>query len=547
MRHWLFGATMFLILAAGAQAADTDLWALARDKAPTHRFSTLFTAQDVRRHLSSEEGLREAIDWCKATGVTKVYIEAFRSNYTAEKDVLARARDRFRDEGFIAHGCVTTTNVFKPSTGWDVVDCYTNEGTQKRIEEIFRYTAGLFDVIMIDDFWFTDCECEDCVKARGDRSWSDYRNDLMLRVSKERVLGPARAVNPNVKIIIKYPEWYDRFHERGYDVRRESDAFDITWIGTETRDPDNARWGKKPQFGASWLALWTRAFSRGKLGGGWFDPLGTTPRTYVEQARQTILGLCPESMLFCYGALRQQHGPEDIAALRRELPGLLELAAFVKDEAPRGVGSYKPVNSAPGEDAWIFNFLGMLGIPMTADVEFPAAAPSLVLTHHAAADPALGDALAKALEAKKPLLVTSNLRAQLPEEARARLTAPTVRILDLASAGAQRTDYGVLSTVRALMDKPRAELDALRAPLLAPLGIEFSAPGRVSLHLFGDRKAVVENFSDEPVEVRLAARKAARYEKVIVLPMDADVTLTAEGGAAAIRLPARSLVALRMP
>src|ERR1035437_2196507 len=99
------------LLAAGmitnAQAQTTDLWALARKEAGTHRFSTLFTAQDVRRHLSSEEGLNQAMDWCKQTAVTKVYIESYRDGYTAKKAALENARDKFKAAGFVVSGCVT--------------------------------------------------------------------------------------------------------------------------------------------------------------------------------------------------------------------------------------------------------------------------------------------------------------------------------------------------------------------------------------------------------------------------------------------------------
>ncbi len=47
-----------------------------------------------------------------------------------------------------------------------MISCYTDPATQDRVQEIFEYTAGLFDEIMIDDFWFTDCECGDCDTAR---------------------------------------------------------------------------------------------------------------------------------------------------------------------------------------------------------------------------------------------------------------------------------------------------------------------------------------------------------------------------------------------
>jgi len=548
----LCGMLLLTVMAATAGPAKDEepqsaqnLWALAQKKARIHRFSTLFAAEDVRQFLGTEKGLDEAIAWCKATGVTKVYLETFRDRYQADKDTLVRARERFRREGFVVNGCVTTTNIGKRSGGWNGISCYTDSGTQEQLEKIFRYAASLFDTIMIDDFWFTDCECDECKKAKGDKSWSEYRLALMDRMSSERILKPAREVNPKVKIIIKYPEWYDNFHERGYDVVRESEMFDITWIGTETRDPDNSRWGKKPQYGACWLALWTAAFSRGKLGGGWYDPFGTTPNTYVEQGRQTILGLCRESMLFCFGALRRDTGPNDVAALRRELAGQLALAEFVRGEKVRGVGTYKPPHSAKGEDAFVFNFIGMLGIPMTADTEFPAQAPSLFLSYHAIADPKLEGALGKAIEQGKPILATSGLRDALSAKFKEQMAKPHVQVLELEGKQSKTSFYGVLDSVRDLLNQPREKADALRRPLLQPLGVDLSAPTRVSLYLYGERKVVVENFNDEAAQVTLKVRGAKGIEKALVLPPEADVKLETNGSEAKIVLPARSLVALR--
>jgi hypothetical protein len=111
--------------AGGLQAADrgppegggTDLWELARSKRAVHRFSTLFTAQDVRGRLATEGGLKAAVSWCRQTGVTKAYVESFRDGYRAPRELLTRARDRFRAEGLDVAGCVTTTGVGKRSTG----------------------------------------------------------------------------------------------------------------------------------------------------------------------------------------------------------------------------------------------------------------------------------------------------------------------------------------------------------------------------------------------------------------------------------------------
>jgi hypothetical protein len=47
---------------------------------------------------------------------------------------------------------------------------------------------------------------------------------------------------------MKYPQWYDMFQERGYDVTRETAVFNRIWVGTETRDYTNAQWGHTPQY-----------------------------------------------------------------------------------------------------------------------------------------------------------------------------------------------------------------------------------------------------------------------------------------------------------
>ena len=194
----LCGVVLLSLLAGNA--AGEELWSLAQEKRDVHRFSTLFTAQDIRDSLSNPEGIDKALLWCRKTGVTKVYIEEFRDGYQAEREAILRIKERFLAEGFAVAGCVTTTNVGKPSTGWkDVISCYTDPETQKKVRAIFEYAAGMFDEIMIDDFWFTDCSCRECDAARksrtvliGNRSypvpgdrWSDYRSELMVQLSRE--------------------------------------------------------------------------------------------------------------------------------------------------------------------------------------------------------------------------------------------------------------------------------------------------------------------------------------------------------------------------
>ena len=81
-----------LVLLATLRCQSQSLWDLANENKGLLKIATLFTAQNVRDHLGTEEGVSKAIDWCKKTGVTHVFIETFRSRYTAERRTLAQVR-----------------------------------------------------------------------------------------------------------------------------------------------------------------------------------------------------------------------------------------------------------------------------------------------------------------------------------------------------------------------------------------------------------------------------------------------------------------------
>jgi hypothetical protein len=501
--YFLVAASVLLLGSPSFGEETKTLWDLARSQQKVHRFSTLFTAQNVRDLLATEEGSRAALDWCRKTAVTKVYLETFRDGYQAKREVLQQIKQRFQAAGIEVSGCVTPTQVGKRSTGWSPISCYTDPPTQEHLGRIFEYTAGLFDEIMIDDFWFTDCTCKECEAARKARkvtigektwpvagdSWEDYRCELLVRLSQERILAPARRVNPKVKQIIKYPQWYDRFHERGYAVLRETADFDRIWVGTETRDYADKRWGGTPQYEAYFIMRWLGGIGGPKCGGGWYDPYGTTEKTYLEQARQTVLAGARESMLFCYGSLLQDTGPKNIEALRGHIPELFAVAEQVGRRPIVGVAAYKPANSHPENESVVFDFVGMMGLPLAPCHEFPTEAKAGFFSVHALKDPALASRLADFIAAGKPTLVTDGLAKALGEKVN--LKAPNVRILS------------VKGEPKKLLQFPQADLDAIRALMLRPLGRSFQAPNRVGLYLFADGSWVVENFNDEPASVVL--------------------------------------------
>ncbi|HEY3915540.1 MAG TPA: hypothetical protein VGN61_13715 [Verrucomicrobiae bacterium] len=506
----MIGRFFVLFLAGGlcclsaAPASEPTLWDSALHSREYHTFSTLFTAQDVRYSLFSDAATDQAIQWCKASGITKVYLEEFRDGYQADRATLVRARDRFRAEGFLVSGCVTTTRVGKPSDHWSSeISCYTDPATQDHLESIFKYAASLFDEIMIDDFWFTDCTCSNCEAARlretvsvgshtypvnGD-TWSDYRRELMLHISEDRLLAPAKSVNPKVRLIIKYPQWYDQFQERGYDVARETAAFDEIWVGTETRDYTNSQWGHTPQYEGYFLMRWLGGIGGEKCGGGWYDSLGTTESTYVEQARQTILAGARETMLFSFGGLHYDTGAPDTVALRKNIPELLTAAGEIRRREPLGIAAYKPPNSGPLDEPRVFDFVGMIGLPLAPCHDFPTNAPAAFFSTHALTDTNLALELNDFIKTGRPIIVTDGLARRL--ESRVNLKADNVYVLD------------VKADPKSLLALSQEKLDAIRAPLLRPFRTTFQAPNRVALYLFSDGGWVIENFNDTPVDVTL--------------------------------------------
>ena len=501
-----------------------------------------FTAQNVNELLSSTPDLENAIAWCQQHGVTKVYLEAFGRGLYADRQTLLDAKARFLSEGFEVSSGVTTTKFGKDDFGhsWKA-QCYTNQGTQEELQRIFEYTASLFDEIVIDDWYFTNCKCAECLTARGDHSWAKYYGDLMVHMSRERVMKPAHAVNPNVQVIIKFPQWYDQFHMRGYEVIRESQVFDGIWAGTESRDFDyETGIGYEIGYNAFFNMRWLGCF--GSVGGGWFDSGRTTEKTFVEQARHTVLGGGREIILWCYsnllletsgaGAIRGTP-VANMKALRQELPGLTRLAEIVRDRPIKGVHLLKPGNSEPFEEEWVCSFLGNLGIPFVPAGEIDPQAASAVFPVQAVKDPHFPVTLQRMLDQGTPVVITDGLAKRLNG------------LPDLLE-NENLTVLNVQGNPRALLKLTRDTLKPLREKLLAPLGLSFDAPNKVELYLFGDSLFVVENVNDEAVDVTLGLPHVSHVSRILTLPEDgASAELSRSGSSVTIsNLSPRTLVAV---
>lgn len=237
------------------------------------------------------------------------------------------------------------------------------------------------------------------------------------------------------------------------------------------------------------IMRWLGGIGGERCGGGWFDWLGTSPPTYIEQARQTILGGARESLLFCYGGLHRDQGPQDVAALREHLPELLRVAAEVSKRRIRGVGVYKPIDSPGGNERRVFDCLGMIGIPCVPTHLFPTNAPAVFVSRHALKDKDLVKKLDAYIRSGRPVLMTDGLASEL-EKTGFKTDRPGITVVP------------VQGDPKRLLNLPEEELIRIRGPVLEALGVGFMAPAGVALYLFHDDSAVIENFNDHEVTVR---------------------------------------------
>jgi hypothetical protein len=343
--------------------------------------------------------------------VDKVYLETHRDTIVVDDATLEKAKSFFESRGVRTAGGITFT--IDERNRYETF-CYSNPEHRRKAKEIVEHTARHFDELILDDFFFTSCKCDLCIEAKGERSWTDYRLELMRTAARELVVGPAKAVNPKVKVVIKYPNWYDHFQFLGFDLDEEPRIFDGIYTGTETRDPVFNHQHLQPYHGYS-IFRYFENVKPGGNGGGWVDPFGRrTLDRYAEQLRLTLLAKAPEITLFSFGHLLESRPVGDGTTVPDTL--VARVAAYTFDETdgflgrlgrPVGVKSYKPFPSS-GED-FLQSYLGMIGIPMDVTPEFPTDTKTVLLTEQAKADPGIVEKIEGRLAAGKEVVITSGL------------------------------------------------------------------------------------------------------------------------------------------
>jgi hypothetical protein len=367
--------------------------------------------------------------------VDKVYLETHRDLHIVDQKTLDIAKKFFRDHGITVAGGITFT-ISEPNRFQTY--CYSDPEQRKKVQELSEYTARNFDEFILDDFFFTNCKSDQSIIDRGSKSWTDFRLRLMSDAGKELVVGPAKKVNPKVKIVIKYPNWYEHFQGLGFNLEEEPKYFDGIYTGTETRSAISSDQHLQAYLGYNVFRYYEN-IKPGGNGGGWVDPFASDHYDrYAEQLWITAFAKAPEITLFDFSHLSQKITPADRAPWQGQktsfdfdemmkpvnyhggiaaAPTTNARAAGYTFETidqflgklgkPIGIKSYRPYN-ATGED-FLQNFLGQAGIPMNQEINFPADDSLILLTEEAKFDNQIADKIEKQIRAGKTVVITSGL------------------------------------------------------------------------------------------------------------------------------------------
>lgn len=423
--QWLAALVAAVLAAVVASPANAQQARPAPYK--TSKAAIYITVADTKRLADPATFERQFARASSQLHFDKVYIEAYRDRLFATDAELGAVKRAFQAKGIATSGGITLAA--GGSGGQFGTFDYELPADRAEAERAVRLIARHFDEIILDDFFFYTSKSDADIVAKGNRSWTDYRVDRMREASRNLVLGPAKQENPRVRVIIKYPNWYEHFHGLGYDLADQAKMFDAIYTGTETRDPiitDQLL----QQYESYEIYRYLSNVRPGANLGGWVDTFSTRSiDRYAEQLWDTMFAKAPEIMLFNWHPMSEAapatagnrpwakvvttfdwdtiSGKQPDAGWGTAANEALHIADRVVAELgnPVGVASYRPPH-ATGED-FLHNYIGNLGVPLELSPQYPAGAQVILLTQSAAADEAIISKIRASLQGGATVIVTS--------------------------------------------------------------------------------------------------------------------------------------------
>lgn len=382
--------------------------------------------------------INPAESWSRLTRnlkVDKIYLEVMRNHTLVDESGLEKLKKFYQNKGVEVCGGLAFS--ISEANGYEGFD-YSNPADRAFVKKAVAMAARHFNEILLDDYFFFDRKTDYDIKAKGERSWTQYRLDTMREVVKDLLVETARKVNPKCKVIIKMANWYDQYAGMGNDTEKVPLLVDGMFAGTESR-----LWFGHEQHLQPYQSYDIMRFmdnlKPGVNKGGWVDQGGADPiDRYSEQLLDTVIARCPEMCCFNYvgmlfnirtNVLNERPWADEPTSLNLaevektlgpdEHPTFADMAGYTLGQAdkvlvhvgkPEGIKTYTPYHAA-GEE-FLHDYLGMIGLPMDVVPYFPTNADMVLLTEQAKSDPHIIQKIKAQLEAGKSVCITSGfLRA----------------------------------------------------------------------------------------------------------------------------------------
>jgi len=490
------------------------------------KFSVGLADGSVVLHADDEEATKTYINWARNNNLNEIFLwsnGSFLNEKTAKS--YKTLKETLESQGFKVKMIICTQWMWGGSTRWEDfgiepedegVACFNTDmlsGTKLEkidrqfvadFEESMRIAAGIFDTIIIDDYFFLEHRCP------RKKNNPDYAVEFMAEYSS-KVVSIAKKVNPDVRVIFKMPAWIENYLGAGLDVERLLPVFDRFLIGTEAFGPPVP--GKTNAYAWPTISfnnmLWFKSIVGSKFeGGGWIDTMHNEdlPEWMTPAAHQTVLSQA--DVVYVLGIGPKQDRMGDL--ITAEMNDYLALAELIKNKEMKGVLyglpqqtlSGKPTVKATFDDdpykeyyycnAELMHKVPLLGIPLIANSNIADDGGSpLFFSAHNFKEEGFVKSFNNYVSQKRKILLSWEL-AEILERSGVDVGGENIVVLPKdpqnRESCQQHVDY--------LAFLPEKAIEPARNAMLSEFGFEMQSPNQVIVRLYGDDLIVLENIND---------------------------------------------------
>ena len=419
--------TLCALLSGAFLASPARGQAPAQGKYKNFRVAMYVLRGNVMKWSDSQALAADYDEMTRQIKFDKVYLEFAGGHQMVNEATLDPIKKFFTDRGILVSAAIVPNGL-----------SLTNQNDRAYLQGAVEAAARHFDEVIFDDWLFMSSKTAGDIAAKGNKSWTQYRLDAWDEAAENLLIKPGKAINPKFRLIIKYPNWYEHYQGLGYDVEVEPKIFDAVYTGVETRDAIASEQHLQSYESFSLV----RYFENAKPGGNdgaWIDQ-GETRHIdrYAEQfwdagfakAREFTLWHWANALQPINAGTRPWETTEtslNLQKVRDSYPvagasgsgtGAMtgRVAGYALDQLdtflgklgnPIGIPAYRPPH-AIGEE-FLYDYLGMVGIPIDLHPTFPTNGSVCLLTEAAKADPDIVNKIKTQLSAGKNVIITSGL------------------------------------------------------------------------------------------------------------------------------------------